>query len=75
MVPIELTVDDIDREALEAARKRDPADRFRDGLQLFDRVCAVMAAGIRTERPDATDAEVLQILRARLKLARSLETS
>ena len=69
-----LTVDDLDREAVEAARTREPADKLRDGLQLFDQVCTIMAAGIRSERPDATDAEVLQLLRARLRLARTLET-
>jgi hypothetical protein len=74
MSRIDLTVGDIDREAVEAARTRDPADNLRDGLLLFDRACVIMAAGIRSERPDATDAEVLQLLRARLRLARSLET-
>ena len=74
MTRLNLTVDDIEREALEAARTRDPADKLRDGLRLFDRTCAIMTAGIRSERPGATDAEVLQILRARLRLARTLET-
>lgn len=69
-----LTLADLDREAVDAARKRAPADKLRDGLALFDRTCQIMTAGIRHERPDADPSEVLRILRARLRLARALET-
>lgn len=72
--PHTLTVDDLDREGRHAARMRSPADKLRDGLLLFDRTCRIMADGIRHERPDADPAEVLRILRARLRLARALET-
>jgi hypothetical protein len=69
-----LSADDLDWETIEAARRRAPAERVRDGLRLFDRACQVMMAGIRTERPDADPDEVLRVLRERLRIARDLET-
>ena len=69
-----LTIEHLDREAIDAARIRPPADKLRDGLVLFERTCQIMAAGIRHERPDADPADVLQTLRARLRLARALES-
>jgi hypothetical protein len=68
-----LSVDDLEREAIEAARTRPAAERLRDGLRLFDRTCRVMSAGIRHEHPAAGPAEVLRLLRERLRLARSLD--
>ena len=47
-----LSVDDLEREAIEAARTRPAAERLRDGLRLFDRTCRVMFAGIRHEHPE-----------------------
>ena len=67
------TVDDFDREAIAAARRRSSADKLRDGLMLFDRTARIMTAGIQDERPDADAAERLRILRERLRLARLLE--
>ena len=64
---------DLDREAIAAARRAPPAERLRAGLALFDRTARVMAAGIRHERPGLDDAQVLRILRERLRLARRLE--
>ena len=69
----EIHAGDFEREAIDAARTRLPADKLRDGLRLFDRTCRIVASGIRHERPDADAAEVLRILRERLRLARSLE--
>jgi hypothetical protein len=66
-------VGDFDREAIAGARTTAPADKLREGLRLFDRTCRVMSAGIQHERPDADPAEVLRVLRERLRLARSLE--
>ena len=69
-----MSADDLDREAIEAARKQAPSDKLRDGLRLFDRTSHIMAAGIRHERPGADVAAVLRTLRERLRLARALET-
>jgi hypothetical protein len=65
---------DFDREAIDAARIRPPAEKLLEGLHLFDRTCRVMAAGIAHERPGANSAEILQTLRDRLRIARQLET-
>ena len=73
MTPHELHAADFEREAIEAARARLPADKLREGLRLFDRTCRIMADGIRDERPEAETADVLRILRERLRLARALE--
>jgi hypothetical protein len=67
------SVDDFDREAIAAARRRSPSDKLREGLVLFDRTARIMTAGIRDERPDADAADQLRILRERLRLARLLE--
>ena len=64
---------DLEREAIEAARRRSPADKFRDGLRLFDRTCRIMADGIRSEKGASDSIDVLQAIRARLLLARQLE--
>ena len=73
MTPHELHAADFEREAIDAARTRRPADNLHEGLRLFDRTCRIMADGIRHERPDAPAVEVLAILRGRLRLARELE--
>ena len=73
MAPREIRPDDFEREAFEAARARPPVEKLLDGLRLFDRTCRVMAAGIQHERPLAEHAEILQVLRERLRLARQLE--
>ena len=69
----ELDAADFEREAIDAARTSLPADKLREGLRLFDRTCRIMVDGIRHERPGAPAAEVLGILRDRLRLARELE--
>jgi hypothetical protein len=70
-----ITPADFDREAIDRAARRVPADRLRDGLVLFDRTVKVMADGIRHERPDADANTVLQLVKERLELARTLERS
>ena len=69
----EIRVEDIEREAIEAARARPPTERLLDGLRLFDRTCQIMTSGIRHERPDVDAHETMRILRERLPFARQLE--
>jgi hypothetical protein len=69
-----VTPERFDLEMIDAARRRAPADKLRDGLQLFDRTVRIMADGIRHEQPDADEPRVFRILRERLRLARTLET-
>ena len=73
MPPREIRADDMQRDAIEAARTVPPVDKLLEGLRLFDRTCRIMIAGIRHEQPGADGADVLRILRDRLQLARHLE--
>jgi hypothetical protein len=68
-----LTTADLNREAIDRARRQTSADKLRDGLRLFDRTVRIMMDGIRHERPDADPETVARMLRERLRLARSLE--
>ena len=70
----ELRTADLEREAIEAARKQPPAEKLLEGLRLFDRTCRIMADGIRAQNPTADLPSILETLRARLRLARDLET-
>jgi hypothetical protein len=69
----ELTPNDLDWEAIENARRMTPGERLRLGLDLFDRSCALMRAGIRHQFPDLDDEGVERVLRERLAIARRLE--
>jgi hypothetical protein len=63
----------LDREEIERARAMPPEEKLLAGPRLFDMACRVMEEGIRNERPDADDAEVLEIIRQRVALYRKLE--
>jgi hypothetical protein len=69
----ELTPADLDWEQIELARRMTPGERLRMGLDLFDRSCALMRAGIRHQFPQLDDAGVERVLRERLEIARRLE--
>lgn len=56
-----------------AARRSTPAERFLDGVKLFRMGMAWSEQGIRMQHPQATDAEVLAILRDRIARQRRLE--
>lgn len=55
------------------ARVMSPEEKLLAGVRLFERVCRIMADGIRDEFPDADDRRVQEILKARLAIARRLE--
>jgi hypothetical protein len=44
--------------------------RLKVGLELHDMACEIAREGIRRQRPNASEAEVENFLRARLNLAR-----
>jgi hypothetical protein len=50
-----------------------PDERFREGLSLCDRALEFMKAGVKHQFPDATPAEVSQILRKRMSVIRAIE--
>lgn len=69
----ELTPFDMDREQIEMARRMTPGERLRMCLDLFDRSCALMRAGIRHQFPHLDEPGVERVLRERLEIARRLE--
>ncbi len=73
MQPTKELIDELDRERVERARQMSPADRVLASLQLFELTSKIMAAGIRSQFPDADDRRVQEILRERLALSRRLE--
>jgi hypothetical protein len=73
MQPTKQLADDIYRERVLRARDTPAEQKLVDGPQIFERVCRVMADGIRHQFPDADENRVREILRQRLQLARRLE--
>lgn len=66
-------VDPIFRDRVLRARQMDPAEKLSAGFELFEYACAITRAGIRSQNPQADDAEVERILAERLALGRRLE--
>jgi hypothetical protein len=65
--------DALHTDELARARVMRPEDKLLEGPRLFDRVCRVMADGIRHERPDLDETGVLELLRERLALADAID--
>lgn len=68
----ELT-DAIYRNRLHQAEEMTAEQRILAGPRLFDAACAWTKAGIRAERPDLSDDDLMRVLRERLLLAERLE--
>lgn len=73
MEPTKELIDELYRDKVLAARRMLPSEKLLEGARLFDFACAITAAGIRHQHPDADEQRVLEILRNRLDLARRLE--
>ncbi len=73
MESIKELADDIYRERVIRARATPPEEKLVDGPRIFERVCRIMADGIRHQLPEADAARVHDILRQRLQIARRLE--
>jgi hypothetical protein len=58
------------RERVEAAPKISPEEKLLAGQRLFEQECQIMLADIREQFPDANEAQYLDILRARVELAK-----
>jgi hypothetical protein len=63
----------IESDKVRWAGEMSPADRFIAGARLFDYACRITMAGIRNQHPNASDEEVLEILRERLAWSRRHE--
>ena len=73
MQPDRQLIDALERERVKRAREMSPEDKLMAGPRLFEQACRVMADGIRDEHPEATEAEVQELLQARLALLRRSE--
>jgi hypothetical protein len=73
MEPSAELISDLHRERLKAAARMSPEQKFIAGAELFDYACRLSMAGIRSQYPDASDAEVLNILKERLAWAERRE--
>lgn len=58
------------REELARARSMTPSERLTMALDLFEMGCQLMEAGLRSQHPNATSAEIESMLRQRLHRAR-----
>lgn len=66
-------VDELYREKLARARSMTPEEKFLAGGELFEMSLEFMEAGIRHQHPLASDAEVEEMIQARLDLQRRME--
>jgi hypothetical protein len=66
-------IDEIYRERVLRARQTPPEEKLLAGPRLFERSCSLMRAGIRSQYPDADEAQVEDILRQRLAIVRRLQ--
>lgn len=56
-----------------AAREQTPGEKMLAGPRLFEMAVRIMEAGIRSQHPHASDAEVDRMIDERLALGRRLE--
>jgi hypothetical protein len=73
MTPRQLSADDLYWEEVLEARKIPPERKLSLGLELHERVRALMLSGIQAQNPQADEQTIHRILRERLELARQLE--
>jgi hypothetical protein len=73
MKPTKQLIDDLYRERVLRARAISPEQKLLAGPRLFATACRMVMSGIRSQHPEADDAEVLRVLRQRLELRRRLE--
>jgi hypothetical protein len=66
MQPTAELIDSIYREKVLRARRSPIGRKVLAGAEIFEMVCRRMADGLRSERPDADDAEIQVLLRQRL---------
>ena len=73
MAPTQELIDSIHRERLMRARQTSGSERMMQGALLFDYGVEAMMAGLRMSRPNATEAELLPLIRERLARQRRRE--
>jgi len=66
-------ITNLDEDEVRWAREMPRAEKFIAGARLFDLATAINAAQIRKQNPQATEEQVLQMLRERLEWASQWE--
>lgn len=64
---------DFFREEVDRARQLSEGEKIQASIELFELACEMAMGDIRSKNPAANDEELLEKLRERLTLARSLE--
>jgi hypothetical protein len=67
--------DAIERDRFLRARRMTLEQRLVQGAELFDYACQASLAGLRAQFPNATEAELQERLRQRIRRARELEAA
>jgi hypothetical protein len=73
MHSLEELIRELNEEDLARARRMTGSQKLRAGGDLFDDACRWVMAGIRNDRPGISDAEAMDELRRRLRIAREIE--
>jgi len=73
MEPTRELIAAIDRSKVEHARQMTPMQRFRTGPELFDVWRRCVAGWVRSNQPDATEQDVRNEIKRRLRLARKMD--
>jgi hypothetical protein len=63
---------DFEREEVERGRNMPQSVKLLAGADLFDAACEMSKAGIRSQHPDFTEAQVLEELRRRIRLGENV---
>ena len=74
MSPPTALIDHLHRERILRARQSTESERLLQGAQLFDYGVEAMMAGLRLTHPNATEAELLVLVRQRLARQRQRES-
>lgn len=73
MVPTREMTDALYLDRLRKAQRMPFAEKFLAGEELFEMACAWSRIGIRADHPEATEAEVLDYLKQRIRMSERLE--
>jgi hypothetical protein len=73
MEPTRELIDELYRERVLRARSMPLEEKMLEGPRLFEMACKITMEGIRRQHPEATEAEVREILERRLDLRDRLD--
>ena len=74
-IPVSAVLDNVDELQLEAYRRMTGEQRLRIGLGLYEASLEIAREGIRGRFPDASESEVQEKLRARVRAGYQIESS